>query len=388
MEQTNKKAIKTLWAGHFTADVYSGFVNPVMPFLAANLGMSLALSTFILSLAHACSSLMQPIFGFFSDSWRKRFFIFFGLLLATIFYPLMGFANSVCLLAVCLMLGSIGNGFFHPQATSFVNIYSSSKDLSRNMSIFLALGTLGFALGPLVSGSFAQFFGLKNLPFTAFFGIIVALLILFNVPKISDKADKVEHVRFFKAIKEIFTNRSMVVLIMFSSLKSLATQSNSILMPFLWKELGYSAVDIGVLLFGFLVSGALGTVMSPKLEKAIGTKPVMVVAFCAILPLTILFALTYKIFPAVSIVAFIATGFFAMLSVPINMVLAHQVMPQYKSLISGFIGGFSWGVVAVVMTFCGVLAQNFGIINVLLFISALPAFLTVLVKYVPDREYK
>ncbi len=385
MEHTNKKAIKTLWAGHFTTDVYSGFVNPIMPFLAVNLGMSLAVSTFILSLAHACSSLMQPVFGFLSDSWRKRFFIFFGLLMSTIFYPLMGLAGSVYVLAICLMIGSIGNGFFHPQATSFINIYSENKDLSKNMSIFLALGTLGFALGPIVSSSFAQYFGLEKLPLMSIFGLIVVSLILFNVPKISDKADKVEHVRFFKAIKEIFTNRSMIVLIMFSALKSLATQSNSILMPFLWKELGYNAIDIGVLLFGFLISGALGTIMSPKLEKAIGTKPVMVMAFCAILPLTIIFALTYKTMPAISIAAFITIGFFAMLSVPINMVLAHQVMPQYKSLISGFIGGFSWGVVAVAMTFCGVLAQKFGIMNVLLFISALPAFLTILVKYVPDK---
>lgn len=387
MEKTNKKAIRTLWAGHFSTDVYSGFVNPIMPFLAEKLGITLAISTFILSLSHACSSLMQPIFGFLSDSWRKRFFMFFGLLMSSVFLSMMGLAQNVYILAFCLIVGSIGNGFFHPQATSFINIYSSNKDLSKNMSIFLALGTLGFALGPIVSSSFAQYFGMKNLPFASILGIIVAILILINVPKISDRVEKVEHIKFFKAIREIFTNRSMVVLIMFSALKSLATQSNSILMPFLWKMLGYSAIDIGVLLFGFLIAGALGTIMSPKLEKIMGTKPVMVMAFCAILPLTIIFALTYKTLPQISIAAFITIGFFAMLSVPINMVLAHQVMPQYKSLISGFIGGFSWGIVAVAMTFCGFLAQKFGIVNVLLVVSALPAFLTILVKYVPDREY-
>ena len=46
-------------------------------------------------------------------------------------------------------------------------------------------------------------------------------------------------------------------------------------------------------------------------------------------------------------------------------------MPQYKSLISGFIGGFSWGIVAVAMTFCGFLAQKFGIMNVLIVVSEL-----------------
>ena len=137
MEKTNKKAVKTLWLGHFSTDIYSGFVNPIMPFLAANLGMNLAISTFILSLSHACSSLMQPIFGFLSDSWRKRIFMILGLLLSSIFLPMMGLAKTVYVLAFCLIIGSIGNGFFHPQATSFINIYSFPKDFESESRALL-----------------------------------------------------------------------------------------------------------------------------------------------------------------------------------------------------------------------------------------------------------
>lgn len=386
MEQTNKKAIRTLWAGHFTVDTYSGFVNPIMPFLTANLGISLALSTFILSLSHLCSSLMQPIFGYISDNWRKRFFIFFGLLMASIFLPLVGFAHNIYTLSACLIIGSIGNGFFHPQATSFINIYSDPKELTKNMSIFLAIGTIGFSLGPIISSFFVEFFSAKSLAFTSFAGIIVAILILMNVPRISDLPRKIEQIHLRKAVKEIFTCKPMFILIMFSVLKSLAVQSLSILLPFLWKDLGYSAMNIGVLLFCFLIAGAVGTFASSKLEKIMGTREVMVMAFCAILPLTLLFALTYKIFPIISFLSFVAIGFFAMLSVPINMVLAHQIMPQYKSLISGFIGGFSWGVVGLTMSMSGLLAENFGIINVLLAVSVLPAICSVFVKYVPIRK--
>ncbi|MCQ2957729.1 MAG: MFS transporter [Candidatus Gastranaerophilales bacterium] len=387
MKNTNKKAVRTLWAGHATVDIYSGFVNPIMPFLAANLGITLAVSTFILSLSHLCSSMMQPIFGYLSDFWRKRFFMFFGLLLSSMFLPLLGFAHNVYTLSAFLIIGSIGNGFFHPQATSFVNIYSSPKDLAKNMSIFLAIGTLGFSLGPVVSSFFIQFFGAKVLSLTSIIGLTVAALILINVPKISDKISKVNNIHFRTAVKEIFTSKPMLILIMFSALKSLATQSCSILLPFLWKSLGYSAMNIGMLLFFFLIAGAAGTVASAKLEKMIGTKQVMVMSFCAILPLTLLFAFTYKTLPFVSFGTFILIGFFAMLSVPINMVLAHQVMPQYKSLISGFIGGFSWGIVGLSMSLCGLLAQNFGIVNVLIVVAILPTACSILVKYVPDRQY-
>lgn len=385
MEKTNKKAIRTLWGGHFTVDTYSGFVNPIMPFLSANLGISLALSTFILSLSHLCSSLMQPIFGYLSDNWRKRFFIFFGLLMASIFLPLIGFAHNIYTLSACLIIGSIGNGFFHPQATSFISIYSSPKELTKNMSIFLAVGTIGFSLGPIVSSFFVQFLNAKMLSLTSIVGIFVAFLVLANVPKISDLAKSNKKIHLRKAVKEIFTSKPMCILIMFSVLKSLTTQAMSILLPFLWKSMNYGAMKIGILLFCFLIAGAAGTFASAKLEKLIGTKNVMIMAFCAILPLTILFALTYKIFPMISFLMFIAMGFFTMLSVPINMVLAHQIMPQYKSLISGFIGGFSWGVVGLAMSLSGLLAENFGIINVLLAVSVLPAVFSVFVKYVPTR---
>jgi len=387
MEKTNKKAVITLWSGHFAVDSYSGFVNPIMPFLAANLGISMAASTFILSLSHVCSSLMQPIFGYLSDRWKRRFFMFFGLMLASIFSPMIGIAHNVYALAFFLILGSIGNGFFHPQATSFININSSPKELTKNMSIFLAMGSLGFSLGPMISSFFVEFFSPDKLSFTSILGIVVAILILINVPKISNLPINTDKIHLRKAVKEIFTSKPVTILIMFSILKSLATQSMSILLPFLWKSLGYSAMSIGTLLFCFLIAGAFGTVASAKLETLMGTKKVMVMAFCAIFPLTVLFALTYKIFPAISFVFYILIGFFAMLSVPINMVLAHQVMPQYKSIISGFIGGFSWGVVGFSMSLCGLLAQNYGIIQVLLAVSLLPAIFSVFVKYVPERKY-
>ena len=387
METSNKKAVKTLWAGHFAVDTYSGFVNPIMPFIASNLGISLALSTFILSLSHLCSSLMQPFFGYLSDIWRKRFFMFFGLLMASIFLPLIGIAHNIYSLSACLIIGSIGNGFFHPQATSFINICSSPKELTKNTSIFLAIGTIGFSAGQIISPFILQKFNAPSLVWTSIFGILIAFLIIKNVPQLStNKETQKNKIHLKKALMEIFSNTTMRILITFSVLKSLATQSMSILLPFLWKDLEYDAIQIGTLLFCFLIAGAFGTFASAKLENILGTKKVMLTSFCAIFPLTILFALTYKTFPIISLIIFVIIGFFAMLSVPINMVLAHQIMPQYKSLISGFIGGFSWGVVGLSMSLSGLFAEMFGIVNVLLVVSFLPTIFSCLVKKLPERQ--
>ncbi len=69
-------------------------------------------------------------------------------------------------------------------------------------------------------------------------------------------------------------------------------------------------------------------------------------------------------------------GLVQWLAVPVTMVMAQSTIPEYKSIIGGFINGFSWGVVAIIMTGIGFIAQAKGIIPVLLVVSLIPAVLS------------
>ena len=79
-EDKNKKAIYWLCSAHFANDVYTGFLNPIMPFIAAKLGFTMGIATIIIAITQICSNMLQPIFGFFADNILKRFFIFWGLI--------------------------------------------------------------------------------------------------------------------------------------------------------------------------------------------------------------------------------------------------------------------------------------------------------------------
>ena len=76
MDSQKKKAITWLSLGHLINDSYTGFINPIMPFIAAKLGITMAIATVVLSISNIFSSLLQPIFGFFADNMLKRVFIF------------------------------------------------------------------------------------------------------------------------------------------------------------------------------------------------------------------------------------------------------------------------------------------------------------------------
>ena len=62
--QENKKAVAWLTLGHGVVDSYSGFINPILPFIVANIGTTLAAATCALSASQLFSSMMQPVFGF------------------------------------------------------------------------------------------------------------------------------------------------------------------------------------------------------------------------------------------------------------------------------------------------------------------------------------
>ncbi len=378
----NKEQKVQIWLGgaHFINDIYTGILNPIMPFIAEQIKISMPVATIILSCSHIFSSLLQPFFGFFADKIKKRALIFWGLLFTSIFISLVPIAGKIPVMILFIILGSLGSSLFHPQSLGFV-VKFSTTDTVKNMGIFIAMGTLGFSLGPLLSSSIAQYCGLAQMPFLAILGIIWASLMFKCVPKFSNQRTEKSKICLKQAFIDILSNKKLNILNIIAMLKSLITTSCSILLPFLWKSMGYSKFEIGAALFCFLFLGGIGSLLSPKFEKKIGTANVFYISMIATFPMMILFMLTYKTIPEVSFIIFALMGFITMFATPITMSMAQKVLPQYKSIIGGFINGFSWGVVAIAMSAIGYIAQATSIVPVLVTISIIPAVCSALVKY-------
>ena len=382
MIYTNEERKPQIWfcGGHFINDIYTGFLNPIMPFIAEQVKISMPVATIILSCSHIFSSLLQPFFGFFADNIRKRGLIFWGLIFTSLFISFAPASKNLITMVLFIMLGGLGSSLFHPQSLGLISKFSKS-DIVRNMGIFIACGTLGYSMGPLFSSGIAQYFGLDKMPYLSLLGICWAVLMFNMVPKFSDDKTQKSNIDFVKALKDILSNRKLNILNIIAMLKSLMTTSCSILLPFLWKAQGYSKFQIGTALFFFIFLGWIASLLSPKFEHKIGTANVFYFSMITTLPLMILFMLTYKNMPLLSFIIFALMGFVTMFATPITMNLAQNVLPEYKSIIGGFINGFSWGIVAIAMSIIGYIAQATSIVPVLVIISAIPAICSYSVKY-------
>ena len=380
----SKSAIIWLTFGHCICDIYGGFLNPLMPFIASKLGFTMALATVLVAITQICSNMMQPVFGFFADNILHRFFIFWGLILASVFIPLAASAPNVYLLVLFMVLGCLGGSFFHPQSLGFVSVFSE-KNYSSNMGIFVSLGSAGFALGPLLAAYITQFAGLEKVSYASLIGLIFAITMFLFVPKLSLTKKKPEHKAFFNSFKEILSNKQMDFLILVAMMKSLVTNSTCILLPFLWKDMNHSPFYIGVALFWFVFAGAIGSLLSPHIEKIAGSKRIIYFSMWATFPMMIIFAFIYKTMPFISMFVFGIIGFTTMLAQPVTLVWAQKILPKYKSIVSGFINGFCWGSIALLLTGLGAVAQKFGIMNVLLVLTFIPVISSYYVKYLREE---
>lgn len=376
----NKKALFWLSGAHFINDIYTGVLNPIMPFIAAKIGISMAIATIILTISHIFSSLLQPLFGFFADNIVKRSFIFWGLILSSIFIPLSALAHNPFILVLFIIFGSIGSSLFHPQALGFASKFAQKDSAGKSIAVFVAMGTLGYSMGPVVSSAITQFLGMPKMPLMTFLGIVWALIMFSFVPKLSLSEKVVNKINFKTAFKRILTNRKLNILNVIAMLKTMIMSACFILLPFLWKNMGYKPFYIGMALFMFIFAGGIGSLISGHIEKNIGAANVFYISMISTFPLMILFILTCSSHPTLSLGIFVIMGFITMMATPVTMVMAQNVIPEYKSIISGFINGFSWGIVAIAMSLLGFIAEKFGITNVLIFVSIIPAVCSILVK--------
>ena len=376
MRNADKKALVGLSTGHFIVDWYASILVPLYPVITAKLGISLSFISTIIAFGHMLSSMLQPFFGYISDKLRHRTFMFWGLVMASLFIPLTVVSPSARLLTLFLILGMCGNAFYHPQVTCLVNTFSfNNPKLAKYMGIFLGLGTIGYAIGPICSSSVAATFGEHALLFFAIPGILTAILIYFVVPKIPSDTVCNSKESFFALMKEILSSKTILGLVLIAVVKSGVSISFGTYMPFLLEKNGFSLNEIGLIVTLFFTISGIATMISPKLEEKIGGANVIRLSFFSILPLTLLTLFVLESLPYFAAALFILTGFFILLSVSVTLVSAQKLVNKNKGVISGVMQGFSWGLGALFLAPMGFVGQYFGVDKILIIMSSI-AFLT------------
>src|SRR4029453_13970968 len=139
-----------LSSGHMATDFANGALPALLPFLKERFSLSYTAVGAVILASQASSSLIQPLFGFWSDRRGAIWLLPAGVAVAGVGIAIAAEAPSYSLVILLVLVSGFGSAAFHPEGSKFAGFVSGRKRAS-GMSLFSIGGNLGFALGPIVT---------------------------------------------------------------------------------------------------------------------------------------------------------------------------------------------------------------------------------------------
>jgi FSR family fosmidomycin resistance protein-like MFS transporter len=360
----------TLSAGHLFTDLNQGAVAALLPFLVAQRDLTLAAAGALVLAATVSSSVVQPLFGIFSDNRPIPALMPLGVLLGGVGMALVGVAPSYPLIFLCVVLSGIGVAAFHPEAARFANYVSGSRR-ARGMSFFSVGGNAGFALGPVFVTPLVLLFGLPGALFLALPAVVMCAVLFHEIPRmLGFKPETVErdegepavaapeHWGPFVGMIGVVTVRSFVY---FGLVAFVASYYERVLEV----SPALGNVALAVMLSG----GAVGTLIMGPLADRFGRRAVLGASMLLLPPLIFCFTLSGPLLgmALLALVGAVTVGTFG-----VTVVMGQEYLPGRIGLAAGITMGLSIGLGGLGAPVLGLLADSRGLADTMLVIAVLP----------------
>src|SRR5207247_6018031 len=137
-----------LAGGHLGTDLSNGSLPALLPFLTDRFALSYTLAAALMLASAAASSLVQPLFGLWSDRRGASWLLPGGVAVAGVGIALAAAAPSYWLVLTLVVVSGLGIAAYHPEGSKFA-AYASGRRRASGMGAFAIGGNLGLGLGPI-----------------------------------------------------------------------------------------------------------------------------------------------------------------------------------------------------------------------------------------------
>src|SRR6476620_3971080 len=150
-----------LSSGHLATDFANGALPALLPFFVDKFDLSYTLAAAAVLASAVSSSIIQPLFGLWSDRRGAMWLLPAGVALAGIGIALAADAPSYWLVVLLVAVSGLGIAAYHPEGSKFASYVSGNRRAS-GMALFSLGGNIGYALGPIVATLLVIAFGLRG----------------------------------------------------------------------------------------------------------------------------------------------------------------------------------------------------------------------------------
>ena len=370
-----------LSAGHLFTDVSQGAVAALVPFLVAERGLSLAAAGSLVLAATVSSSIVQPLFGYFSDRKPLPALMPLGVMFGGLGISLVGVAPNYPLILLCTVLSGLGVAAFHPESARFANYVSGSRR-ARGMSFFSVGGNAGFALGPVISTPLVLYFGLSGTVFLALPALLMGLVLFYELSRLVSFRPEAAATdeKSAKAEEDWWPFARMVMVVGIRSFVYFGLVT-FVAEYYIW-ELETSPALANTALSVMLFAGAVGTLVMGPLADRTGRRAVLACAMFLLSPLIYAFTLSGPL-PGMVFLAFVGAATIGTFGV--TVVMGQEYLPGRIGVAAGVTLGLSIGLGGVGAPVFGAIADNYGLPAMMVTLAALPLVGLALTLSLPRR---
>ncbi|HST16354.1 MAG TPA: MFS transporter [Gaiellaceae bacterium] len=345
------RSMVALSGGHFAVDFASGSVPALIPFLTDKFDLSYAFAAVLLLAATVSSSLVQPLFGLWSDRRGALWLIPGGVALAAVAVGGAAVSPVYPLVVLLVFVGGVGVAAFHPEGAKFA-AYASAHKRASGMAYFNIGGNAGYAFGAFVTGLLVVRFGLVG----GAVAMIPVLAAAIALTRVTPRLARLRPARRGTAARLGDEDQmgAMTLLGTVIALRSVAWFALLAFVPLWVVAHGHSKADGNRLLFLMLLAGAAGTIMLGPIADAVGLRRTLVVTQAAVAPLILVFVYVGGI---AGVVAVMLVGVCVVGTFGVTMVLSQLYLPRHVGLASGLSIGLAMGVGGVAAVVLGAVAD-------------------------------
>jgi FSR family fosmidomycin resistance protein-like MFS transporter len=348
--EIDRRAMALLSGGHMATDFANGALPAMLPFLREKFALSYTLVGALVLASQASSSLIQPLFGLWSDRRGAMWLLPVGVALTGVGIGLAADAPSYWLVVLLVLVSGIGVAAFHPEGSKFAG-YVSGRKRASGMSWFSIGGNLGYALGPIVTTAAVASLGLRGGLLLAVPSLVAAAAILAGTPYLRGFAPEPGAARTHAGVDD---SRAMKLLLGVIALRSVAWFGLITFVP-LWEvSQGHSKSYGNHMLALMLFAGGIGTLALGPLADHFGRRPILLSSVVATGPLVLVFVLVGG---APGAIALALIGACVVGTFGVTMVMGQEYMPRHIGTASGLVIGLSVGLGGVAALGLGLLAD-------------------------------
>jgi FSR family fosmidomycin resistance protein-like MFS transporter len=365
-EELDRRAMVTLSVGHMAVDFASGSVPALLPFLAVEFGLSYTKTAALMLSALVSSSLVQPLFGFWSDRRGALWLLPGGVALAAL--GIVG-ASTVPAYALCVaavFVAGIGIAAYHPEGAKFAS-FASGRQRARGMSYFNIGGNTGYALGAIVVTPLVLWLGLRGGALAMVPLATVVVLLVRALPTLARLAPVSTERRAAAGEDDV---RAMWLLSIVIGLRSVAWFGLLTFVPLWVVANGGTEGEGGRELSLMLLAGAVGTLVLGPVADRIGLRRTLLVTQ-AVIPFLIVTFVAAGGF--VGTIALMLVGLCVVGTFGVTIVLSQLYLPGHIGMASGLSVGLSMGLGGIAAVLLGAVADAIDLETALYIAAAAPA---------------